>query len=233
MIQPLPIQTRPITGESLASFAGRLSAKNGMSVQSVERGLLAAGLLPRVTTWGDSLRQLAWVELGALHEHDWHQLVASPRHTTQLCEACAQGTPAYGELLCLGFLCLKHRRTLGGNQRRVSHIPEFINAERALRRELRRTNEDVYGERFRLSSRLAELGLAPSDRAARTRYLNDARHHLIAYPETVTVFKALNRAALREQELFDLSDSPGLRSFLHQLEEIFPFASPENWRVVV
>lgn len=67
-IQPLPVPTRIFGGEGLISYASRHAARNGTTVEKIERSLSEVGAFPKPSHRRTPERLQAWRSLGALHE---------------------------------------------------------------------------------------------------------------------------------------------------------------------
>lgn len=67
-IQPLPVPTRIFGGEGLISYASRHAARNGTTVEEIERPLHETKAIPKPSHRRTRERLQAWRDLGALHE---------------------------------------------------------------------------------------------------------------------------------------------------------------------
>lgn len=137
-LQPLPIRVHPFGGESVDSYAGRLSRANFTTIQDVEDVLRARGHL--ATSRRDHPdRVQVWRVLGATDPRMFTiPKVTGGEWVTErlLCRKCTRGQTARGLLPSVGQVCLRHRHWLGHPQVDVSGHRDLVRAEARFRSHL-------------------------------------------------------------------------------------------------
>lgn len=141
MIWPtLPVPTRRLDGETLASYSARAAARNHTTVERVEQILREQNLLPdhprsrRAPIIREAWRQLGRLDQMAFEEPSevWGEYVTERR----MCNLCAGGENVTARLPRIGLVCARHRRWLGTPQQSIEHLPDVVHAETVFRRHL-------------------------------------------------------------------------------------------------
>lgn len=232
-IQPLPVPTRVFGGEGLISYANRHAARNGSSVEEIERALSQAGAMPRSSRRHTPERLQAWRELGALHRRafttppmlDGAEVIDRP-----LCLRCSNGTGGYGRLPGIGWVCARHRRWLGNPQHDIRALPELVAAERHYRRVLAPRGVLVRSPVMQISRDCAIVGIGRSVLARRSHRAGTSNLNLLTYPETIRIAKRITAPGFNIQML---QPGPGGRHALsvRSIAGFFPEAEgDESWR---
>lgn len=234
-IQPLPVPTRIFGGEGLISYASRHAARNGTTVEEIERALSETGAIPKPSHRRSPERLQAWRSLGSLHKSAF----ATPAVINgadvidrTLCLRCAQGTSGTGRLPRIGWVCARHRRWLGTPQHDIRALPAVITAERHYRRFLAPRGVLVRSPIMEWARECAITGINPSDIAERYRRGAASNISLITYPETVRIARLVTDPGFNTRML-----QPGLRPrerhamSVKASTGVFPQAeNDESWR---
>ena len=152
-VRPLPVSVRPLGGETVTGYAGRLAVANGLTAQQLR--LHVKDLAGLSATHTDLERAAPWVErLGRLTPN--HFTADARRHSVYVrckrsewrpwpCPDC--GYPQEPRTACLrcthghpttvrsrgGAICNRHGRWhVNGHDVDVSELPEYLHAERCL-----------------------------------------------------------------------------------------------------
>lgn len=137
-VRPLPVPVRPFDGETVDSYAGRLSAANFSTIEDIEEALVQRGQLG--TRRRDHPERVqVWRVLGATHPRMFTtpKVVGGEWVTERvLCRKCTRGQAARGLLPAVGQVCLRHRRWLGHPQTDVPGETELLRAEAKFRTRL-------------------------------------------------------------------------------------------------
>lgn len=234
-IQPLPVPTRIFGGEGLTSYASRHAARNGTTVEEIERALHEAGAIPRPSHRRTPERLQAWRDLGALHESAFTTpAVIDGAEVTdrELCLRCTCGADAIGRTPRIGWVCARHRRWLGTPQHDIRALPELVAAERHYRRALAPRGVLVGSSLMQWARECAITGIGKTVIAERYRRGATSNQDLLAYPETVKIARLVTAPGFNIRML-----RPGLGPRdRHALSvtatsELFPEAEDdESWR---
>jgi hypothetical protein len=241
-IQPLPVPTRIFGGEGLISYASRHAARNGTTVEKIERSLSEVGAFPKPSHRRTPERLQAWRSLGSLHESAFATpavIDGADVIDRALCLRCTQGSGGTGRLPRIGWVCARHRRWLGTPQHDIRALPELIAAERHYRRALAPRGVLVGSPLMLWARECATTVLSPSTILfwqstirERSRRGTTSDLGLLAYPETVRIARLVTDPAFNTRML-----QPGLRPRdRHTLSVkattgFFPNASDdESWR---
>lgn len=238
MISPLPVRTRLVGGEGVATYRKRHAANNLTSVADVERyveeqtgqRLSASPRHPQVLQ--------TWRELGSLHERAFtepHVVAGNWVLDRNLCSRCGPPRePAHGRLPWMGWVCLKHRRWLGDPQVDLAGFGDALAAERHWRHTLAPRGVVLGSPVLRLAEEAALVGISKTLLADRAERPSVPTPGLLVYPEVVALARVLTRPSF-----LDLAcdpDAPGTqRRTLVEREvyRILPDVSDaEAWRAV-
>lgn len=234
-IRPLPVPTKIFGGEGLISYASRHAARNGTTIEEVERTLVQAGAMPKTSHRHTPERLQAWRDLGALHENAFSTPPTADGAAIidrRLCLRCTDGTGATGRLPRIGWVCARHRRWLGGQQHDIRALPELIAAERHYRRVLAPRGVLVRSSVMHMASECAIVGTGRSVLATRSQRAATSDPSLLTYPETVRIARLVTSPGFNTRML-----RPGLSAderhtlCLSVTTDLFPEAADEeSWR---
>ncbi|WP_427019129.1 hypothetical protein ACQCSX_21380 (plasmid) [Pseudarthrobacter sp. P1] len=203
-IQPLPVPTRIFGGEGLISYASRHAARNGTSVEEIERALSQTGAMPKTSHRHTRERLQAWRDLGALH----HTAFTTPPEIAgaevidrPLCLRCTDGADATGRLPRIGWVCARHRRWLGAQQHDIRAAPELVAAERHYRRVLAPRGILVRSPVMQLARECAIVRTGRSILATRSRRGGISNLSLLTYPETVRTARLITNPGFNTRML--------------------------------
>lgn len=234
-IQPLPVPTRIFGGEGLISYASRHAARNGTTVEEIERSLHEAGAIPKPSHRRTPERLQAWRGLGALHESAFATpaLIDGAEVTDrELCLRCTCGAGAIGRTPRIGWVCARHRRWLGIPQHDIRALPELVTAERHYRRVLAPRGVFVRSSIMQWAREAAIAGIGRTVVVERHRRGATSNQNLLVYPETVKIARLVTNPGFNNRMLL-----PGLRSrdrhalSVKAASELFPeSADDESWR---
>lgn len=235
-IQPLPVPTRIFGGEGLISYASRHAARNGTTVEKIERSLSEAGSIPKPSHRRTPERLQAWRSLGALHENAFATpavIDGADVIDRMLCLRCTQGSGGTGRLPRIGWVCAGHRRWLGTPQHDIRALPELVAAERHYRRVLAPRGVLVRSPIMQWARECAITGIAQSEMAERNRRVATSNLNLLTYPETVRIARLVTDPGFNTGML-----QPGFRARERHAVSVkastgmFPQAEDnESWRV--
>ncbi|MET3812629.1 MULTISPECIES: hypothetical protein [Arthrobacter] len=196
-IQPLPVPTRIFNGEGLISYASRHAARNGTTVEEIERALFEGGAIPKPSHRRTPERLQAWRDLGDLHESAFTtpaKIDGSEVIDRELCLRCTQGSGGTARLPRIGWVCARHCRWLGTTQHDIRALPELIAAERHYRRDLAPRGVLVDSPIMLWARECATTVLRSSTVVFRQSTVRERSRRgstsdldLLAYPETVNV----------------------------------------------
>lgn len=235
-IQPLPVPTRIFGGEGLISYASRHAARNGTTVEKIERSLSEAGAFPKPSHRRTPERLQVWRSLGTLHESAFATpavIDGADVIDRTLCLRCTQGSGGTGRLPRIGWVCAGHRRWLGTPQHDIRALPELVAAERHYRRVLAPRGVLVRSAIIQWAGECAITGTGQSVIAERYRRGATSNLNLLTYPETVRIARLVTNPGFNTRML-----QPGLRARERHAMSVkastgfFPRAEDnESWRV--
>lgn len=234
-IQPLPVPTKIYGGEGLISYATRHAARNGASVEEIERALTHSGAIRMPRRRQSPEREQAWRELGALH----HSAFSTPQEfhgaeaiARPLCLRCTDGTGGTGRLPRIGWVCIRHRRWLGTPQHNIHALPELAAAERHYRRVLVPRVVLVDSPMMHMARECAIVGTGQNVLAQRARRAGIPDPDLLAYPETVKVARLITSPSFNTRMLQTGLDPSGRHALsIRVTAHIFPEPDEnESWR---
>jgi hypothetical protein len=209
-IQPLPVPTRIFGGEGLISYASRHAARNGTTVEKIERSLSEVGAFPKPSHRRTPERLQAWRSLGALHESAFATpavIDGADVIDRTLCLRCTQGSGGTGRLPRIGWVCARHRRWLGTPQHDIRALPELVAAERHYRRVLAPRGVLARSPIMQWARECAITGIAQSDMAERYQRGATSNLNLLTYPETIRIARLVTDPGFNTRML-----QPGLRA---------------------
>jgi len=234
-IQPLPVPTKIFGGEGLISYASRHAARNGTSVEEIERALSQTGAMAKTRHRHTPERLQAWRDLGALH----HTAFTTPPEIAgavvidrPLCLPCTDGANATGRLPRIGWVCARHRRWLGTPQHDIRALPELLAAERHYRRVLAPRGVLARSPVMQLARERAIVGTGRIILATRSRRAGTSNVNLLTYPETVRTARLITSPAFNTR-ILQTGLRPGERHALsvRATSGFFPEAEDdESWR---
>lgn len=234
-LQPLPVPTRLFGGEGLLSYAGRHAARNGTSIENIEKALQQAGTMPKTKTRTDPRRLEAWRRLGALDDRaftvpdsiDGAAVIERP-----LCLPCTDGHGGTGRLPGIGWVCARHRRWIGPTQTDIRSLPELVAAERHYRRVLAPRGVLVRSPIMELARDCALIGTSRNLIASREKRALSGRREMLAYPETVKIARLITSPLFNTRILAPaLAESDRNALTARHVNEILPSAEDsEPWR---
>jgi hypothetical protein len=196
-LPPLPLPARLYGGETVDSYATRLSTLNHSDVTTIEMALREQDRLPKRTPGYDGRpkarhyneRAQVWRELGGLHEWAFTTPeLQEGKFITQrdLCLRCCQGQPATGTLPFVGLVCLKHKRWLGTSQCDLRSFPPALTAERHFRNTLASRGVLFNSIPMRIGAACASVGVSGQLLADRRRMTGLGDRAALTYPEQVS-----------------------------------------------
>lgn len=232
---PLPVPTRIFGGEGLISYANRHAARNGTTIEEIERSLHEAGAIPKPNHRRTPERLQAWRTLGSLHESAFTTpavLNGADVIDRTLCLRCTQGSSATGRLPRTGWVCAKHRRWLGTPQHDIRALPELVSAERHYRQVLAPRRVLARSALMEWAGECATTGIAPSTITARQQRSATSNPSMLTYPETVRIARLVTNPEFNQRMLQPgLSGSDRHAMSVKATTEIFPQTpDDESWR---
>jgi hypothetical protein len=204
-LQPLPIRTKILAGESVDSFARRAIARNYTSVNAIETRLRHSGVLTSRSR-ADNARQEVWRQLGSLPASAF----ATPKslddnliRERNLCLRCTRGESAIGRLPGIGMVCLRHFRWLGKLQVDVRSYRPAIRAEKRFRSRLVKRGLLVDSPAMVIGLDAAIVALGHHELEHRQLVSGIPAVEVLAYRAQVTVAQLLTR-----RSFLDIACSP-------------------------
>lgn len=199
MLRPLPVHTKLYDGESVQSYARRLSARNGTTRQKIEAVLRDDGHLPTRSTDHHPTLLQAWRELGALHataftipeNMTWDEMVER-----RLCIRCTRGQSAWGHQPSTGLICLRHHRLIGPPWTDVGHLKPMLAAEHSFRNVIAARGFTVNSLAIQFSMEVASQRWSKHALRAMSAITKSNDQTVLTYQDTVTLASHITTPAL-------------------------------------
>lgn len=233
---PLPVPTRLVGGEAVASYAQRHASRNFSTAKEIEKAAQEQGFsVPGAKAASE--RAILWRDLGGLHERAFteSQVVAGNWVTDRpLCERCAPAHErARGRLPRIGMVCVRHKRWLGKDQVDLADVGEAIVAERHWRGTLSPRGVVVECPVVLLAEEAATVGISKAVLEQRAQQVSVPSPALLVYPETVRLARLLSRPSFLDVALGDAPSAWKRALVEREVSAILPeVEDAESWRAL-